>query len=48
MSVPLHWCESGLPLGVQFVAPHGGEGLLFQLAGQLERAQPWLQHQPPL
>lgn len=48
MSVPLHWCENGLPLGVQFVAPHGGEGLLFQLAGQLERAQPWADKWPQL
>ncbi|MGB1581307.1 MAG: amidase [Nevskiales bacterium] len=48
MSVPLHWCDSGLPLGVQFVAPHGGEGLLFQLAGQLERAQPWAAKIPPI
>ena len=48
MSVPLHWCENGLPLGVQFVAPHGGEDLLFQLAGQLERAQPWIDKRPPI
>ncbi|QQD18322.1 hypothetical protein I6N98_00135 [Spongiibacter nanhainus] len=48
MSVPLHWCESGLPLGVQFVAPHGSEGRLFQLAGQLERAQPWANRVPPI
>ncbi|MDX1497682.1 MAG: amidase family protein, partial [Salinisphaeraceae bacterium] len=48
MSVPLHWCDNGLPLGVQFVAPHGGEGMLFQLAGQLERAQPWADKFPPI
>lgn len=41
MSVPLHVSSKGLPIGVQFVAPPGGEGLLFQLAGQLEQAQPW-------
>ena len=46
MSVPLHWCASGLPLGSQFVAPPGGEALLFQLAGQLERAAPWFDRRP--
>lgn len=41
MSVPLHWCENGLPLGVQFVGTHGDEGKLFSLAAQLEQAAPW-------
>ncbi len=41
MSVPLHVDRDGLPQGVQFIADHGGEGLLFALAGQLEQAKPW-------
>ena len=41
MSVPLHWCENGLPMGVQFVGTHGDEGKLLALAAQLEQAQPW-------
>jgi len=40
MSVPLHWTDAGLPLGVQFVATTGGEGTLLSLAGQLEATQP--------
>jgi amidase len=48
MSVPLHWTAEGLPLGTHFVARHGAEDLLFRLAGQLERAQPWTQRRPPL
>lgn len=49
MSVPLYWTSAGqLPLGVQFVAGLRGEGLLFRLAAQLERARPWAHREPPL
>ena len=41
MSVPLHWNAAGLPIGVQFVGKYGSDARLFQLAGQLEQAQPW-------
>lgn len=41
MSVPLYWNENNLPLGSQFIAPFAREDLLFQLAAQLEQAQPW-------
>ncbi len=46
MSVPLHWSSKGLPCGVQFIAPFGNESVLFQLAGQLERARPWFNRRP--
>ncbi|WP_394761961.1 amidase [Phenylobacterium sp.] len=41
MTVPLAWSRSGLPIGMQFVARMGAEGVLFRLAGQLEQARPW-------
>jgi Asp-tRNA(Asn)/Glu-tRNA(Gln) amidotransferase A subunit family amidase len=47
MSVPLHWTEDGLPVGLHFAARYGAEALLFSLAAQLERAKPWANKKPP-
>lgn len=41
MSVPLHWTDAGLPLGVQFVGRLGADGDLLALAAGLEAAAPW-------
>jgi amidase len=46
MSVPLCWNEAGLPIGMHFVGRFGDEATLFRLAGQLERAQPWIDRVP--
>ncbi len=48
ISLPLHWTDDGLPVGVQIVAPFGREDLLIRVAAQLERAQPWADRRPPV
>jgi amidase len=41
ISLPLHWTEDGLPIGVQFAGKVGQEGLLLNLACQLEADFNW-------
>jgi amidase len=48
MSAPLHWTPAGLPIGTMFAARVGFEGLLLQLAYQLEAARPWADRAPPI
>ncbi len=48
VSLPLHWNDDGLPIGVQFVASYACEDLLIRLASQLEEAAPWAGHLPPI
>ncbi|MBW2619356.1 MAG: amidase [Deltaproteobacteria bacterium] len=48
VSLPLFWSEDGLPIGVQFAAKYANEALLFRLAGQLEKARPWIDRRPPV
>jgi len=48
ISLPLHWTDEGLPIGVQFGARHGDDATLIRLAAQLEAAQPWFARRPPV
>lgn len=42
MSVPLNWDpESGLPIGSMFQAAAGNDGMLYELAFELEQSRPW-------
>ncbi|MFN2376463.1 MAG: amidase [Candidatus Binatia bacterium] len=46
VSLPLHWNDAGLPIGVQLVGAYGREDLLLRLSAQLEQALPWSQRRP--
>ena len=46
MALPAPESDQGLPVGIQIAAAVGAEALLFRLAGQLERARPWVHRRP--
>ncbi len=45
-SLPLHWTEEGIPVGVQLVAGPWEEATLIRLSAQLEQAMPWAERRP--
>ena len=48
MSLPLHWTDDGLPVGVQLVGRYASEAVILRLAGQIEKAAPWIDRRPPV
>jgi amidase len=48
VSLPLHWTDAGLPVGVQLVGGPWEEARLIALAAQLEHARPWVDRRPSL
>jgi amidase len=47
ISLPLHWTDGGLPVGVMLAARPAEEELLLSLATQVEAAAPWVDRRPP-
>lgn len=47
ISLPLHWTDDGLPVGVMLAARPAEDALLLGLAAQVEAAAPWGQRRPP-
>jgi amidase len=48
ISLPLHWNDDGLPIGVQLVAAYGREDVLLRVSAQLEAASPWKDRHPAI
>jgi amidase len=46
-SIPMHWNDEGLPIGVMLTGRFGDEATLFQASRQLEEANPWAARRPP-
>lgn len=46
ITLPVHWTDDGLPVGVQLVGRPRREALLLALAALIERERPWIQRHP--
>ncbi len=46
ISLPMHWNEAGLPVGIQLVAAYGREDILIRIAAELETSAPWDHRHP--
>ncbi|HTZ88037.1 MAG TPA: amidase [Solirubrobacteraceae bacterium] len=46
VSLPLHWTDEGVPVGVQLTAAPWDESTLIRLSAQLEQAMPWIGRRP--
>jgi len=48
ISLPVHWTESGVPVGAQIVGGPWQEATLIRLAAAVEQALPWADREPSL
>ena len=46
ISLPLHWTQDRLPVGIHLMAEYGREDILLSLAAQIESAEPWIDRYP--
>jgi len=46
VSLPLHWTDEGVPVGVQITAGPWNEAQLIALSAQIEAARPWADRRP--
>jgi len=47
-SVPLHWTDNGLPVGVHLASAYGRDTFLMGVCAALEEAAPWFDRRLPL
>jgi amidase/6-aminohexanoate-cyclic-dimer hydrolase len=47
-TVPMHWTDDGLPVGVHVAAPFGDDATLIALCAELEQTAPWAHQQPDM
>ena len=48
VSIPLHWTDGGLPVGIMLAGRMGEEATLISLSAQIEAARPWQHRHPPI
>ncbi len=48
VSLPLHWTDGGLPVGIMLAGRVGEEATLISLSAQIEAARPWRDRHPPI
>ncbi|KIN73058.1 amidase [Sulfitobacter guttiformis] len=47
-SMPMHWTDSGLPVGVHLAAAYGADATLIAVCAELEQSAPWAQRKPEM
>jgi amidase len=48
VSIPLHWTDDGLPVGIMLAGRMEEEATLISLSAQIEAARPWQDRHPPI